>query len=48
MLRRVMAWPAALRGGLFVLEAGLLAITLVSAAAYTREYLPHLRRAMEE
>lgn len=39
---------AGLRVGVFALEAALLAITLVSAVTYTREYWPHLRRAMDE
>jgi phosphatidylglycerophosphate synthase len=38
----------AVRAALFVLEAALVAITLMSALTYTREYLPHLRRAMDE
>lgn len=40
--------PGAARILVFALEGALVAVTLLSAWAYTREYLPHLRRAMEE
>ncbi len=36
------------RVALVVAEALLLGVTLLSAAAYTRQYLPHLRRAMTD